>query len=257
MQTSAQGRPLPSLPHRVPHPPLARGRADCAPEPVARGPEHGGARDESRDARVGGVVVHDLLKRRPLQAGKGLDFSHGEAGNEVEQGADPFGHHAGEYVRQGRRSSSTNFFDDGNGGKFPPVASRYTNPIAERIASYARDTEISLRELSRRAKLSESTAQKVCDRLETSAGDVGLATLTALAHAMDKSLTWLLYGDAPPKLLLLRDLTGWDAAAREAVERLGADAATVRAVGGWAVHEPPSRLDAWYVAGIARAHRGH
>lgn len=128
----------------------------------------------------------------------------------------------------------------------------YKNPIVRRIIAHALENQISLSELSRRAGLSRSTAQKVCTTLESGSGDVGLATLTALAQAMGYTLTWLLYGDSPPSGIRLRDLPGWENAAREAVDRLGADAETVKAVGGWILHEMPPRMDAFLVAGLAR-----
>lgn len=132
----------------------------------------------------------------------------------------------------------------------------YEDPVAERIGTYAREQGLSLRELSRRAGLSESTAQKVCDRLETKAGDVGVATLTALAKAMGQELRWLLYGDAPPSGFELRSFEEWDRAAAEAVDRFGLDPAQTSAVGLWTVHEKPARLDAFFVAQLVRSHRG-
>jgi len=136
-----------------------------------------------------------------------------------------------------------------------PERSRAPNPIATRIREHCRATGISMRELSRKAGLSPGLAQKVADRLETDAGDVGLDTLTALAGAMGVSLVWLLYGDTPPDKVLLRALPGWQNAAREAVERLGADPATVEAVGGWHLHAAPERLDGILVAALARIWR--
>lgn len=136
------------------------------------------------------------------------------------------------------------------------VAAQPEHPIAERIRAYSRERGISLAELSRRAGLSRSTASKVCERLDTEAGDVGVATMTALAKAMGQPLTWLLYGETPPPAVRLRDLEGWPEAVAEAVGRLGVDSAAAAAIGTWAVHEQPPRVDALFVAALARAFRG-
>lgn len=136
-----------------------------------------------------------------------------------------------------------------------PVTARTSNPIATRIREYCAHGGISLRELSRRAGLSPSGAQKIADRLETDAGDVGLDSLTGIARAMGVSLVWLLYGDNPPDKVLLRALPGWPEAAREAVQRLGADPTVVEAVGGWHLHEAPAQLDGILVAALARTWR--
>jgi transcriptional regulator with XRE-family HTH domain len=130
---------------------------------------------------------------------------------------------------------------------------RRENPIATRIRNYCANGKISLRDLSKRAILSASTAQKVCDRLERDEGDVGLDTLDSLAKAMGVTLVWLLYGDNPPDTILLRALPGWKEAAREAIDRLGADPAQVELIGGWHLHEAPTRLDGIFVASLARA----
>lgn len=129
---------------------------------------------------------------------------------------------------------------------------RNAHPIAARIRAHASQRRISLRDLSRQAGLSPSTAQKICDRFETDAGDVGLDSLSSLAKAMGVSLVWLLYGDHPPDKIVLRTLPGWESAAREAVERLRADPAVVEAIGGWHLHEAPPRIDAIFVASLAR-----
>lgn len=110
-------------------------------------------------------------------------------------------------------------------------------------------------QLSVLAGLSRSGVQKVCDRLERDLGDTGLESLVGIAKAMEVSLVWLLYGDHPPGKILLRSLPRWPDAAREAIERLGADPAVVEAVGEWHVHAAPEHLDGIAVAALTRVWR--
>lgn len=163
----------------------------------------------------------------------------------------------GDYIRHRRQRSSS--ADVGGTQKarniapMPTVPAKYKDQRAERISAWARENNVSLSELSRKAKLSRSTAQKVCLALEANleAGDVGLGTLTALAQAMGRDLKWLLYGDAPPDLVPLRKFPGWEVAAREATEKLDVSQATVEMIGrlGWT--EAPPQLDGLFIAGIA------
>ncbi len=126
------------------------------------------------------------------------------------------------------------------------------NSVAERIRGWCRETGTSLRALSLAAGLGGTTAQTVCHNLETD-HDVGLATLTALADAMGRPLTWLLYGGKPPEGIMLNSLPGWAEAVREARERLGVSVAAAEGVGRWRVPEAPPHLDALFVAALARA----
>jgi transcriptional regulator with XRE-family HTH domain len=125
--------------------------------------------------------------------------------------------------------------------------------IAARIRDYSKRTDNSLREMSRRAGLSPSGVQKIVDRLEKHAGDVGLDSLVGIAHAMGMTLIGLLHGDHPPGGVVLRSLPGWQEAAAVAVDRFAVEPRTVEAIGGWLVHAAPAHLDGIFVAALARA----
>ena len=238
---------------------VVRGGAAPGPVKVLDGRAGGGGeRREGARSGVRRIAVEDLLRGPPPEAGEDLEVPHAQRGDMGEDRPESVGNSVGghgEDIRhQRQRSSSATFATTENPRRIALVkaaTASYQNPIASRIVAHCAEERISLRELSRRAGLSESTAQKVCERLEGDVGDVGLATLTALAAAMGQSLTWLLYGETPPAPTALRDLDGWADAARAAAEHLGADPASVERVGAIATLEPVA-ITAFAVADMAR-----
>lgn len=241
------------------HPPLARRVPETTREVISRRPEDARARDQRAPARVGALAVHDLLRGAASQTREPLELADGQPWNVGDEVAEPVGNGVGhdEHNRHRRvRSSIVTLQSVETKGRISGMGARrlasYENPIANRLYQ---DGKISLRELSRRAGLSETTAQKVCNSLENGDGDVGLETLTALAAAMDRPLKWLLFGEQEPASTF-GDQPGWNESAREAVERFGADAAIVKSLGAAPVFLPPPKVDVLFVVELAKLWRG-
>jgi lambda repressor-like predicted transcriptional regulator len=130
-------------------------------------------------------------------------------------------------------------------GQTPP------SKIADRIRAHCLDAGVSVRSLSSSAGLNPSQLGGILVRLDNGQ-HVAASILAAVAKAMGRTSEWLLTG-ADPDGVRLRDVPGWAEAAAQAADRYTLRADAIEAVGDWRMPTAPKRIDAAFVAAIARA----